>query len=117
MIKLFDFREGHVYNLNRITGLVHHLWQAVQRLWAKNHIHKRRAFHDGVAFLGGNTATDTNLQVWIGRFQVLPAAQLVEDFLLCLLTDRAGIQQNDVSLFRVVRDHHFMAFTQHVGHT
>ena len=73
MVKFFDFREGNVDYLDGISCLVHHGWQAVERLGAKDHIDKGRSFDDGVTFLAGDTAANANFKIGVFGFQFFPA--------------------------------------------
>jgi hypothetical protein len=69
----------------------------VQRLRTENEIHKRCAFADALAFLTGNTATDTDHDPGATLLVFAPSAKLGKDFLLCFLANRAGIDQQQVA--------------------
>ena len=59
----------------------------MQRLRPKNNIDIVRALANMVAFLGSHAAADANNQVRVLLFQQLPAAKLMENFFLGLLTN------------------------------
>ena len=95
---------------------VQNLEQPVQRLRAEHDIDVRRPGDDGIAFLAGDAAADANHQVGLQLFQVLDPAEVMEHLFLCLLAYRAGIEQDDVGVFRVVGLDDAFAGVQHIGH-
>ena len=77
------------------------LRQAVQRLRAEHHVDVGRALDDGRAFLAGDAAAHAD-QHALG-LQVLHAPEVGEHLLLRLLAHRAGVEQDQVGLLRVLR--------------
>ena len=119
VVELFDFRETHIHYTNAVTFHTHfgdHIRQAVQGLRAKDHIDIRRPVDNGLAFLTGDTATDTNDQIRFLRFQFFPAAQLMKDLLLGFFTDGAGIQQQNIRVVRGFGHLYCFAGFKQVGH-
>ena len=92
------------------------LRQAMQCLRTEHHIHVRRTFDNGLAFLAGNAAADPDQQIRVFLLQGTRPSQIGEHLLLRLLANGTGIEQNDVGLFRLVGLHHAFAGAQHVRH-
>ena len=88
----------------------------MQRLRTENDVHVRRAGDDGLAFLAGNAAADADDEIWIQLLELAHPAEFVEDLLLRLLAHRAGVEQDDVRLLRLVGLHDAAGGTEHVGH-
>jgi hypothetical protein len=66
------------------------------------------------AFLAGHAAADADHHA-LG-LQVLDAAEVAEDLLLGLLAHRAGVEQDEVGLFGVVRRGVALGGFEHIGH-
>ena len=88
----------------------------MQGLRAKYQIHKGCAFGNGRALLAGDTAADTNNQIWVGLLQVFPATELMKDFFLGPLANRAGVEQDNVGLCRIIRGDHLVAVPKQIAH-
>ncbi len=80
-----------------------HVGQAVHRLRAEHEIDERRALGDALAFLARHAAAHADDHVRARGLQVAPAAELREHLLLRLLAHRAGVEQQQVGLFRIRR--------------
>ena len=117
MIELLDFRERHI-DLRQFgdTCSVNHFRQAVQGLRAENHVHIGRAIADRRAFLAGHATAHGDDHLGVGQFQFAPAAQLRVHTVLGTFADRAGIQQDDISVFGARCDFQGLMFTQQVDH-
>ena len=81
----------------------------MQCLGPKNNVDKGRALGDSLALLAGYTAAHTYYKIWVCLFKMFPAAQLVKDFFLGFFADRAGIEQNNISVSRIVCGYHSVA--------
>jgi hypothetical protein len=116
-VELLDLRKAHIHlRLARGAGAVQQLGQAVQGLRAEDDIHQRRAGGDGLSFLAGDAAADADHPCGVGLFPVLPAAEFGEDFLLRLLTHRAGVEQQQIGLVRILGPAVAVRGREHVGH-
>ena len=101
MVELLDFGEADVdLRTLLLLTLFQHGRQAMQGLRAKDHVHIGRTLDDGGAFLAGHAATHTDHHPLF--FEVLDAAEVGEHLLLGLLTDGAGVEEDQVGLFGVV---------------
>ena len=78
------------------------LGQAVQGLRAEHHVDEGRARHDGRAFLAGHAAADADDEIGVGLLEMAHPAEVVEHLFLRLLAHRAGVEQDDVGVFRRV---------------
>ena len=113
VIELLDFREGDINDGDTVNfGGIDHLWHTVQGLRAKHHIDMSGTFANCFAFLTGDTATDPDNQVRFFLFQLSPATELVEKFFLCFFTHRAGVDEQDISFFRIVGQLQFVGFAK-----
>jgi len=90
--------------------------QAVHGLRAEDHVHEIGPLDDGLPFLAGDTAAHADHEVFIGLFEVLPAAELGEDLFLGLFPHRAGVEQDDVRLAGVLGDGHAVGVDEDVHH-
>ena len=81
----------------------------MQGLRAEHDIHIRCAPDDRRTFLAGHTTADADQQIRIEQLQCTRATKVGKHFLLRLLTDRAGVEQNNIRLLRPVDLRH--AFT------
>ena len=115
MVELLDLGEADVdlRAAGALAGL-EHLRQAVQRLRAEDHVDIGRALDDGCAFLAGHAAADADQHALL--LQVLDAAEIAEDLLLRLLAHRAGVEEDQVGLFRVVGRRVALGGLHDVGH-
>jgi hypothetical protein len=114
-VELFDLREGDIdcgWRAPVPTQGVDHLGQPVQRLGAEHEVDVGRALADGLALLAGDAAADADDQPGSALLPGPPAAELREHLLLCLLADRAGVEQDDVRRLRPVRGFQAMALAQ-----
>ena len=103
IVELLDFRERDVdLRFAQAAPVGDHLWQAMQRLRAENHVDVGGAGDDRRAFLAGDAAADADHQVGFGELEQSHPAEVVEDTLLRFLAHRAGVEQNDVGVFRRV---------------
>ena len=96
---------------------INHFRQTVQGLWAKHHINLGCPFTDLITFLAGNAAANADDQVRVLFFQFSPATQLVEELFLGFFPHGTGVHQQDIRLFRVVRQLQGMGLTEQIGHT
>src|SRR5450830_1098458 len=117
VVEFFDFRERHVH-LGQLGDAccVDHFRQAVQGLRAEYHIDIRRAVADRSAFLAGYATTDGDHHLRVGQFQFAPAAQLRVHTVLGPLTNRAGVEQDDVGIFGAGSDFQGLVFAQQIDH-
>ena len=82
-VKFFNFRKTDINHNSAVCFAgFHHLWQAMQSLWAKDHIDKGCSLGNCLAFLTGNTAAHANHKFWISFFKMFPAAKLMKDLFL-----------------------------------
>ncbi|MCY1441915.1 hypothetical protein D9M71_582540 [compost metagenome] len=88
----------------------------MQGLRAEHHVDERRTFADGRAFLAGHAAADADHQLRILLLEGAPGAQFGEDLLLGFFADRAGIEQNHVGFFGLLRQLKCLLFAQQIGH-
>ena len=88
----------------------------MQGLRAEDNIDIRCTGDNRVAFLAGNAAANANDQIGVLLFKVFDAAQIMENFFLCPLADRAGIEQDDVGFLGVVGLDDAFCGIEHVGH-
>ena len=103
VVELFDFRKRDVdLGAAAFAALVDHLRQTVQRLRAEHQVDVRRARDDRRAFLARHAAAHADDQVRIRFLQLAHAAEVGEDFFLRLFAHRAGVEENDVRVFRRV---------------
>ena len=102
MVELFNFRKADVYYWLAIAAGIEHFRQLVQGLGTEDHVDIRCSFANSCAFLTCHAATDGDLHAGLGFLQAAPAAQLVKHFLLCLLANRAGIEQQQVSIRGII---------------
>ena len=99
-VELFDLGKADV-DL-RQAGLAlgaQQVGQAVQGLRAEHQVDVGRALDDGRAFLAGDAAADADHYRALAIFELAPAAELAEDFLLRFFADRARIDQDHVRFF------------------
>ena len=115
VVELFDFGKADV-NLRAPLACAgrQQFGEAVQGLRAEHQVHIGRALDDGRTLLAGDAAANANLHAL--AFQVLDAAQVAEDLLLCLLAHRAGVEQDQVGLVNVLRQLVAFGRVQHVQH-
>jgi len=117
VIEFFDFGKADIHlRAAGIPTCLQQLRQTVQSLRAEHHIHIRRALHDGFTFLAGDTSAHADQQIRLGQLERAHAPQIREHFLLGLLADRTGIEQDDIGLFRPIGLFHTRAGTQQVRH-
>lgn len=83
--------------------MINHFRQAVQGLRPENDIHIIGPFADMGTFLRRHAAADADNQIRPGFLQHPPAAQLMKHLLRRFFPDGAGIEQQDIRLFGVVR--------------
>ena len=103
MVEFLNFRKADI-DL-RFTGaafLGNQFGQPVQGLRAEYDIDIRRTLYNGRTFLAGDAAADANDQIGLEFFQFTHPTQVAKHFLLCFFAYRAGIEQNDIGLFRFV---------------
>ena len=116
-IKLLDFGKAHIHH--RLAGgahLLQHGRQAVQGLGAEHQVHVRGAAADGLALLAGYAAAHPDDQARLVLLPVLPTAQQGKHFLLSLFPDGAGIEQQQVGIFRHVHRFQAVGLPEHVLH-
>ncbi len=116
-VELLDLGEGDVH-LGRPGGArgVDHLRQAMQGLGPEDHVDIGGAVTDGSAFLAGHAAADADHQVGILQLEFAPATELGKHLFLRLLADRAGVEQDDVGLGRILGDFQRLPFAEQVDH-
>lgn len=83
--------------------MINHFRQAMQRLRPENDIHVIGPLTDIGAFLRCHAAADADDQFLSCFLQHPPAPQLMEHLFLRFFPDGAGIKQQDIRLFGVVR--------------
>src|SRR5258706_6785854 len=116
VVELLDQRKADVdLRLARGAALLEKLRQTVQRLRAEDHVDERRALADRAAFLARDAAADRDHQPGFGALQVPHAPQIGEQLLLRLLAHRAGVEHDEVRIFRTLRALHTVSGAQHVG--
>jgi len=74
----------------------------MQRLRAEHHIHIGRALQDRRTFLARHAATHADQQIGVGQLKRAHPPQVGEHFFLGFFAYRAGVEQNDIGLFRPV---------------
>ena len=74
----------------------------MQGLRPENQINLRHPADNGLTFLAGHTATDTDAASRHGVFPLAPPAQLGKHLFLRAFTNRAGIEQQQISLVGVL---------------
>ena len=117
VVELFDFREGHIDGQRAGAGrLGDQARQAVQGLGAEHHVHIGGALADRLAFLAGHAAADADDQLRVALLEALPAAQLVEHLFLGFFADRAGVEQQHIRVFRIVRGFQIVGGLQQIDH-
>ena len=119
IVELLDFRKADVHYAHAVTFHAHfgnHIRQAMQGLWAEDHIDIRRPIKNRLAFLAGDTAANADYQFRFVGLEFFPATQLMENLLLCFFTDRAGVQQQNVGVIRRFRHFNRFAGFKQVGH-
>ena len=117
VVELLYLGEGDVHlGTAPLLDLLDHGGQAVQGLGAEDDVHIGRPAAQGFPFLGGDTATHADHQSRFFQLELLPATELVEHLLLGLLTDGAGIEQQDVCLLGLFGQRVAIAGVQQVGH-
>ena len=84
----------------------------MQGLGAENHIDKGCALGNGFALLAGHAAAYTYHQVWIGLFEMLPAAKLVKYLFLGFFADGAGVEKNNIGIGSIVGGYHIVAVAE-----
>jgi hypothetical protein len=113
MIELLDFGKGDVHlRAQRAAARVDHAGQAVQGLRAEHQVHERRALGDGGALLAGHATAYTDQQMRVVLLEMAHAPQVREHFLLRLLAHRAGVEQDEIGLARIVRRLHALSRAQ-----
>ena len=117
VVELFDFRERDVdLRAAAFAALVDHLRQTVQCLRAEHEIDIRRTRNDRRAFLARHAAAHADDQVRIRFLQLARAAEVGEDFFLRFFAHRAGVEENDVRVFRRVGLDEAFSRTEYVDH-
>ena len=79
-----------------------HVRQAVNGLRPENEVDERRTLGDAFAFLAGHAAADADDDLGSQGLQLAPAAEQRKDLFLGLFAHRAGIEQQQVGLGRVL---------------
>ena len=106
VVELLDLGEAHIDHgarhprLGAPNGLLNQLRQPMQGLGAEHDVHEGCPPGDGGALLAGHATADADQQIRIARLQPLPAAELVKHLFLGLLANGAGVEQDQVGLFR-----------------
>ena len=95
---------------------VDQLGKPVQRLRAEHEIDIGRARHDGRAFLAPDTAAHSDEKVAPRLLQVFHAPEIVKYLFLRPLAHRAGVEQDQVRIFRLVGDLEAFRRAQQVRH-
>ena len=87
----------------------------MQRLRAEHHIDERRALDDRGAFLARDAAADRDHQTGLRALEMPHAAEIGEHLLLRLLAHRAGIEDDQIRVFRALGPLHAFSRAQDVG--
>ena len=117
MVEFFDLGKRDV-DL-RAAGAPARLYQRrqpMQRLGAEHHVDVRRAGHDVGPFLAGDAAAHPDDQARAFELQSPHAAQVGEGLFFGFFAHRAGVEQDDVRLRRVIGGFEGLALSEHVGH-
>ncbi len=88
----------------------------MQGLGPEHHVHEWRTALDGGAFLTGNAPAHADQQPRLAGLERPPPAQLVKDLLLSFFADGAGIQQDQIRVFRLGDELVPLALPQQIGH-
>ena len=101
VVELLDLRKADVHLRGFLAlALGQQLGQAVQRLRAEHHVHEGRAADDFLALLAGHAAAHADQHTLL--LQVPDAAEVGKHLFLRLLAHRAGVEEDQVGLLRVV---------------
>ena len=88
----------------------------MQRLRAEHEVDVGRARHDGRAFLARDAAAHADEKVAPRLLQVFHAPEVVKYLFLRPLAHRAGVEQDQVRIFRLVGDLETFLDAQEIGH-
>ena len=81
-------------------------------LRAEDEVNIGCAVANGLALLASNTSTHADHHLWALSFYRFPSSQLMKDFFLRFLPNRAGVQEKHVGFLGVVGSLHTMAFLE-----
>ena len=88
----------------------------MQSLWSEDNVDERRTLRDAFAFLARHTATNANHYARTFRLEQAPATELGENFFLRLLTNRTGIDEQQVGFARIIDQLVAVRLAQDVRH-
>ncbi len=118
MVELLDLREIHVHNRGWLClGGGDHPGQAMNGLGPEHQIHIGGPLADALALLLRHAAPHADEGSRAGFLDGAPSAELGEHLLLGLLPHRAGVEQEDVGLFRPLGDLHAQSLAQQIHHS
>ena len=95
-------------------SFVQQLGQAMQGLRPEHHIDVGRPREDGRTFLARDTTAHADQHPPF--LEVLDAAEVAEDLLLCLLAHRTGVEEDQVGLFDIGGRLVALCGVKHIGH-
>ena len=117
VVEFLDLGETDIHlRAPGFTARLQQLRQAMQGLRSEYDIHIGCPLQNRRAFLAGNTAAHRNQQIGIGQLERAHPAQIGEHLFFGLLAYRAGIEQYDIGLFRLVGRLHAFMGAQHIRH-
>src|SRR5690606_40026185 len=79
-------------------------------------VHERRAREERFALLARDAAADADDRVRAGGLELPPSAEQREHLLLCLLADRARVEEQDIRVVRTLGRDGAEMLGEHVGH-
>jgi hypothetical protein len=117
VVEFLDFGEADVYlGAPGLAALRDQFRQAMQGLRAEHHVDEGRARDDGRALLAGDATADADDEVGVRLLQMTHPAEVVEHLFLGLLAHRAGVEEDDVGVFRRAGRGQPFGRIEHVGH-
>ena len=117
MVELFDFRKADVdLGFAAFATLGNELGQAVQGLRTEDHVDVGRPRHDVGALLAGHTTANADDQARPLAFERTHTTEVRKDLLLRLLSDRAGVEEDDIGLLDTVGDDRAITVREDLGH-
>src|SRR5690606_10962699 len=98
-VEFFNLREGDVDNRAAAgDDFLQHIGQAVQGLRPEYEVDVRCPAADALAFLAGNAPAHADHDAGPFLLERTPAPEFGKDLLLCLLPDRAGVDEQEIRI-------------------
>ncbi len=118
-VELINKRKADINDWSSVlcACLIDHVRQLVQRLRAEHQVHERRTRVNLGTFLASNAAADADEEFRVGFLQRPPPANSAKHLFLSLLSNRAGVDNQEVGLRRVVGVLEAVACAQGIAHT